>query len=183
MKWPLNWIILLCPWPKVWSPKGVAIAPPTPRPIPNPPLKNIHFFLSWKPEFINFYKYCLVWRRLDLLTSQLSKIKKLPSIIYSQRPWRRSFSSRSPTSWISGAGMFSMVLLLHWTTTATGGSFGIHSNKHFFVLFWLSSKMKQCLLFINREEYQGVRSPEMRSEADFDPGAKYHIAANVEYIR
>jgi peptidyl-dipeptidase A len=33
------------------------------------------------------------------------------------------------------------------------------------------------------EEYQGIRSPVTRSEVDFDPGAKYHIAANVEYIR
>ncbi|XP_046453162.1 angiotensin-converting enzyme-like [Daphnia pulex] len=34
-----------------------------------------------------------------------------------------------------------------------------------------------------REKYQGIRSPVTRSENDFDPGAKYHIAANVEYIR
>lgn len=38
-----------------------------------------------------------------------------------------------------------------------------------------------------REEYQGIRSPVTRSENDFDPGAKYHIAANVKrghfYIR
>lgn len=34
-----------------------------------------------------------------------------------------------------------------------------------------------------REQYQGVRSPVIRSENDFDPGSKYHIAANVEYIR
>ncbi len=34
-----------------------------------------------------------------------------------------------------------------------------------------------------REKYQGVRSPVSRCENDFDPGAKYHIAANIEYIR
>lgn len=34
-----------------------------------------------------------------------------------------------------------------------------------------------------REEYQGIRSPVTRNENEFDPGAKYHIAANVEYIR
>jgi peptidyl-dipeptidase A len=31
--------------------------------------------------------------------------------------------------------------------------------------------------------YQGVASPLPRSEADFDPGAKYHVAANVPYTR
>ena len=34
-----------------------------------------------------------------------------------------------------------------------------------------------------REQYQGVAPPVARSEADFDPGAKYHIAANVPYAR
>jgi peptidyl-dipeptidase A len=34
-----------------------------------------------------------------------------------------------------------------------------------------------------RRKYQGVSPPEQRSEADFDPGAKYHIAANVPYAR
>ena len=34
-----------------------------------------------------------------------------------------------------------------------------------------------------REEYQGVRPPVARTEADFDPGAKYHIPANVPYTR
>jgi peptidyl-dipeptidase A len=34
-----------------------------------------------------------------------------------------------------------------------------------------------------RREYEGIAPPEERSEADFDPGAKYHIAANVPYMR
>jgi peptidyl-dipeptidase A len=34
-----------------------------------------------------------------------------------------------------------------------------------------------------REQYQGVASPIPRSESDFDPGAKYHIPANVPYTR
>jgi peptidyl-dipeptidase A len=34
-----------------------------------------------------------------------------------------------------------------------------------------------------REKYQGVSAPAPRSEADFDPGAKYHVAANVPYSR
>ena len=34
-----------------------------------------------------------------------------------------------------------------------------------------------------RRQYQGVAPPEGRSELDFDPGAKYHVAANVPYVR
>ena len=34
-----------------------------------------------------------------------------------------------------------------------------------------------------REKYQGVAAPVERSEADFDPGAKYHVPANVSYTR
>ena len=34
-----------------------------------------------------------------------------------------------------------------------------------------------------REKYQGVSPPVARSEADFDPAAKYHVAANVPYAR
>ncbi|HEY4083473.1 MAG TPA: M2 family metallopeptidase [Burkholderiaceae bacterium] len=34
-----------------------------------------------------------------------------------------------------------------------------------------------------REQYQGVAPPLARSEADFDAGAKYHIAGNVPYAR
>jgi peptidyl-dipeptidase A len=34
-----------------------------------------------------------------------------------------------------------------------------------------------------RRKYQGVAPPVGRSEADFDPGAKYHVAANVPYTR
>jgi peptidyl-dipeptidase A len=34
-----------------------------------------------------------------------------------------------------------------------------------------------------RQKYQGVAAPVARSEKDFDPGAKYHVAANVPYTR
>lgn len=34
-----------------------------------------------------------------------------------------------------------------------------------------------------RKKYQGVQAPVARSEGDFDPGAKYHIPANVPYTR
>jgi peptidyl-dipeptidase A len=34
-----------------------------------------------------------------------------------------------------------------------------------------------------RRQYQGIAPPNPRMEEDFDPGAKYHIAANVPYAR
>ncbi|MCB1055033.1 MAG: M2 family metallopeptidase [Acidobacteria bacterium] len=34
-----------------------------------------------------------------------------------------------------------------------------------------------------REKYQGIAPPVARSEQDFDPGAKYHVPANVPYTR
>ncbi len=34
-----------------------------------------------------------------------------------------------------------------------------------------------------RARYQGIAPPVQRSEADFDPGAKYHVPANVPYTR
>ncbi|MBM7070702.1 M2 family metallopeptidase [Shewanella sp. 202IG2-18] len=34
-----------------------------------------------------------------------------------------------------------------------------------------------------RQKYQGVQAPVARSEADFDPGAKYHVPGNVPYTR
>jgi peptidyl-dipeptidase A len=34
-----------------------------------------------------------------------------------------------------------------------------------------------------RQKYQGVAAPVERSESDFDPGAKYHVPANVPYTR
>jgi peptidyl-dipeptidase A len=34
-----------------------------------------------------------------------------------------------------------------------------------------------------RQKYQGVAPPVARTEADFDPGAKYHVPGNVPYMR
>jgi peptidyl-dipeptidase A len=34
-----------------------------------------------------------------------------------------------------------------------------------------------------RTRYQGIKPPVQRTERDFDPGAKYHIPANVPYTR
>lgn len=41
---------------------------------------------------------------------------------------------------------------------------------------------KKTLIF-NRERYGGIKPPVLRSEMDFDPGAKFHIPANIPYIR
>ena len=34
-----------------------------------------------------------------------------------------------------------------------------------------------------RKQYQGIAPPVARSEADFDPGAKYHVPASTPYVR
>ena len=34
-----------------------------------------------------------------------------------------------------------------------------------------------------REEYAGISPPLVRSEEDFDAAAKWHLAANIPYIR
>jgi len=34
-----------------------------------------------------------------------------------------------------------------------------------------------------RLQYQGIAPPVRRTEADFDPGAKYHVPANMPYAR
>ncbi|HEY5102375.1 MAG TPA: M2 family metallopeptidase [Steroidobacteraceae bacterium] len=34
-----------------------------------------------------------------------------------------------------------------------------------------------------RKHYQGIAPPVARTEADFDPGAKYHVPANTPYTR
>jgi peptidyl-dipeptidase A len=34
-----------------------------------------------------------------------------------------------------------------------------------------------------KAKYQGIAPPVERSEADFDPGAKYHVASNTPYVR
>lgn len=42
---------------------------------------------------------------------------------------------------------------------------------------------KLKVYFVFREKYQGINPPVMRSEEDFDAGAKYHVAADVPYTR
>ncbi|CAG9818310.1 unnamed protein product [Phaedon cochleariae] len=40
-----------------------------------------------------------------------------------------------------------------------------------------------CHWWLLSEKYQGIKPPVLRSEIDFDPGAKYHIPANIPYLR
>lgn len=55
-------------------------------------------------------------------------------------------------------------------------------HRHF---FGKCTKIKSytyiCMHF--RDKYQGVCPPDERTEDDFDPGAKYHIANGVPYLR
>ncbi|XP_037815729.1 angiotensin-converting enzyme [Lucilia sericata] len=40
-----------------------------------------------------------------------------------------------------------------------------------------------CHYWNLREKYSGIKPPVLRSEKDFDPGAKYHVPANIPYIK
>ncbi|CAG9809927.1 unnamed protein product [Chironomus riparius] len=40
-----------------------------------------------------------------------------------------------------------------------------------------------CHWWLLREQYGGIKPPVLRSEFDFDPGAKYHIPANTPYMK
>ncbi|XP_052564749.1 angiotensin-converting enzyme isoform X2 [Culex pipiens pallens] len=40
-----------------------------------------------------------------------------------------------------------------------------------------------CHWVLLREQFGGLKPPVLRSELDFDPGAKYHVAANIPYIK
>ncbi|XP_050507218.1 angiotensin-converting enzyme-like [Diabrotica virgifera virgifera] len=40
-----------------------------------------------------------------------------------------------------------------------------------------------CHWWLLSERYQGIKPPVLRSEIDFDPGSKYHIPANIPYLR
>ena len=47
----------------------------------------------------------------------------------------------------------------------------------------MNAKLMVLRMFSLREKYQGIVPPVSRSEEDFDAGAKYHVAADVPYIR
>ncbi|PNF32150.1 hypothetical protein B7P43_G00728, partial [Cryptotermes secundus] len=47
----------------------------------------------------------------------------------------------------------------------------------------ITSDEYNCHWWRLREKFSGIKPPVLRSEIDFDPGSKYHIAANIPYIR
>ncbi|KAF7271170.1 hypothetical protein GWI33_015938 [Rhynchophorus ferrugineus] len=47
----------------------------------------------------------------------------------------------------------------------------------------IGKEQYNCHWHILREQFQGVKPPVLRSEIDFDPGSKYHIPANIPYLR
>uniref|UniRef100_W8AG00 Angiotensin-converting enzyme n=2 Tax=Ceratitis capitata TaxID=7213 RepID=W8AG00_CERCA len=51
--------------------------------------------------------------------------------------------------------------------------FSGNTNKH----------MMNCHFWNLRERYGGIKPPVLRSEKDFDLGAKYHVPANIPYIK
>lgn len=63
---------------------------------------------------------------------------------------------------------FAYVLDLYRYSIFRGTTMPVDYNCHFWKL---------------RESIQGLEPPAPRSEDDFDPAAKYHVAADVEYMR
>lgn len=47
----------------------------------------------------------------------------------------------------------------------------------------ITKQQYNCHFWRLRERISGVKPPLLRSEIDFDPGSKYHVPANVPYIR
>lgn len=47
----------------------------------------------------------------------------------------------------------------------------------------ISPNEYNCKFWKMREEYSGIQPPVKRSESDFDAPAKYHVSADVEYLR
>ncbi|EDW57559.1 angiotensin-converting enzyme [Drosophila virilis] len=46
-----------------------------------------------------------------------------------------------------------------------------------------NKRVMNCHYWNLREKYSGIKPPVLRSEKDFDVGAKYHIPANIPYIK
>ncbi|CAH0553232.1 unnamed protein product [Brassicogethes aeneus] len=47
----------------------------------------------------------------------------------------------------------------------------------------INKNQYNCHWWILSEQYMGIKPPVLRSELDFDPGSKYHVPANIPYIR
>ncbi len=63
--------------------------------------------------------------------------------------------------------------------------FGYLVDKYRWDLYsgWAKPEDMNCHWAKLRAEIQGVKPPNRRNENQFDPGSKYHIAANVGYVR
>lgn len=63
--------------------------------------------------------------------------------------------------------------------------FGYLVDKYRWDLYseWATEEEMNCHWVKLRSEIQGIQPPNMRSEDHFDAGAKYHVAANVGYVR
>jgi len=63
--------------------------------------------------------------------------------------------------------------------------FGYLVDKYRWDLYsgWATEEEMNCHWVKLRSEIQGIQPPNMRSEDYFDAGAKYHVAANVGYVR
>ncbi|KRF98312.1 uncharacterized protein Dwil_GK15020 [Drosophila willistoni] len=47
----------------------------------------------------------------------------------------------------------------------------------------VNKRAMNCHFWNLREKYSGIKPPVLRSEMDFDMGAKYHIPANIPYVK
>lgn len=47
----------------------------------------------------------------------------------------------------------------------------------------IKSDEYNCAFWKLREEYSGIEPPVKRTEKDLDAPAKYHVSADVEYLR
>ncbi|XP_055907683.1 angiotensin-converting enzyme-like [Eupeodes corollae] len=63
--------------------------------------------------------------------------------------------------------------------------FAFTMDKYRWALFRgeVSSRKWNCAFWKLREEYSGIEPPIVRTEKDFDAPAKYHVSADVEYLR
>ncbi|XP_039949679.1 angiotensin-converting enzyme [Bactrocera tryoni] len=63
--------------------------------------------------------------------------------------------------------------------------FAFTMDKYRWALFRgeVDKKDWNCAFWKLREEYSGIEPPVVRSEKDFDAPAKYHVSADVEYLR
>lgn len=80
-----------------------------------------------------------------------------------------------------GDGIYLAKKLLLINIIAIGGVYGKSIFK-----FIYSNTIKlhiRCCCYFRSEQYGGIKPPVLRSEMDFDPASKFHIAANIPYIR